>query len=303
MTTGTHPSGGLALIGFGEAAQAFARGWGAARTAGLRAHDIKTGHADAAVRDAKWADYARCRVAGAATPAEALDGAGIVFSLVTADQALDAAKTAAAHLATGALFLDGNSCAPDSKRRAAATIEAAGGRYVDVAIMAPVHPALHRVPLLIGGPHATAARDALAGLDMTATLVDGGVGVASSIKMIRSIMMKGLEALALECVLAGRRAGVDEAVLASLDASFPGVDAGTRAAHMMERAATHGIRRAAEMREAARMLDDLGLAGRMARATVDWQQEVGQLGLAARDTDYAALADALLARLLDGEPA
>ena len=92
-------------------------------------------------------------------------------------------------------------------------MDAAGGRYVDVAVMAPVHPRLHRTPLLISGPHAEDAAPVLAALDMAAEIHDGPVGSSSAIKMIRSIMMKGLEALVCECVLAGRKAGVIETVL------------------------------------------------------------------------------------------
>ena len=99
------------------------------------------------------------------------------------------------------------------RSRTATEVEAAGGRYVDVAVMAPVHPRLHRTPLLISGPHVEAAAPALAALGMSASIHEGPVGAASSVKMIRSIMMKGLEALVCECVLAGRKAGVIETVL------------------------------------------------------------------------------------------
>nr|WP_274609869.1 DUF1932 domain-containing protein [Rhodobium orientis] len=116
--------------------------------------------------------------------------------------------------------------------------------------------------------------------------------------------MKGLEALFLECVLSGRRAGVDEVVLASLDDTFPDFGFARRAAYMLERSATHGLRRAAEMREVALTVDELGLTGRMARATVDWQQQVGELGIKADGQgDYQALADALIAKLISREDA
>ncbi len=149
----------------------------------------------------------------ASTAPEAAAGADAVFSLVTADQAHEAALAALAGLADGAFFFDCNSCAPQTKERTAKAVDAAGGRYVDVAVMAPVHPRLHRAPLLISGPHAKDAAPVLAALDMAAAIHDGPVGSASAVKMIRSIMMKGLEALVCECVLAGRKAGVIETVL------------------------------------------------------------------------------------------
>lgn len=287
----------LACIGFGEAAQAFAAGWGAERSRSLAVYDIKTDAADPALRAAKQADYARCGVPGCSTLAAALTGRGLVFSLVTADQALVAAGQAAACLAPGALFLDCNSCAPGTKQRAAALVEAAGGRYVDVAVMAPVQPQLHRTPLLLSGPHAQAALAALEALGMQASVAGDRVGAASSTKMIRSIMVKGLEALVTECVLAGVRAGVDAQVLDSLQASHPGLDWKRDAAYMLERVMTHGVRRAAEMREVALTVVQLGLQPRVTRGTIAWQQRVGELGLRAADDDYRALATALLQRL------
>ena len=256
------------------------------------------------MRDAKWADYAALGVIGAATPEAALGGATLVVSLVTADQALAAAKAVAAHIAPGTLYVDGNSCAPGTKLAAAARIEAAGGRYVDMAVMAPVHPKRHRTPVLLSGPHVGAALTALAALGMVAEAAPGDraslVGTASAIKMIRSVMMKGLEALFLECVLAGRRAGVDGIVLDSLEQTYPGFGWKERAAYQQERVMTHGIRRAAEMREVALTVEQLGLGGVMARAAVDWQRRVGDLRLDAKAIgadDYGKLADAILAHL------
>lgn len=286
----------LAFIGFGEAASALVEGWAQCvpqpRPATVAAYDLKTDSPDPAVRAAKAADYARWNISGRESPQAALAGTRHVFCLVTADQALAAAHAAAPHLAPGAFWFDCNSCSPGTKREAAQVINAAGGRYVDVAVMAPVHPALHHVPLLVGGPHAADALPVFAALDMRAQRVDGPVGQASSIKMIRSIMVKGLEALVTECTLAGRRAGVDEPVLKSLAASFPGFDWNERAGYMLERVMTHGIRRAAEMREVARTVEELGLPADMAHAIASWQQRVGELHLRTPDeADYRRRAD------------
>jgi 3-hydroxyisobutyrate dehydrogenase-like beta-hydroxyacid dehydrogenase len=292
----------IAFLGFGEAAQAFLTGW---RTqpefsAHVLAYDAKTDSSDPNVRDAKRADYANAGVEGAISAAAAVTDARMIFSVVTADQAHAAILAAAPGLAPGALVFDCNSCAPQTKVRSAAKVEAAGGRYVDVAVMSPVHPRLHRTPLLISGPHAAAAASALASLDMSPAIHEGPVGSSSSVKMIRSVMIKGLEALVCECVFAGRRAGVDAAVLASLDETFPGFDWKKRAAYMLERVTTHGVRRAAEMREVALTVDELGLEGVMSRGAVAWQQNIGELGLRAAEgdaSDYRDLADRALAAL------
>ena len=287
----------LAFIGFGEAASAFVEGWGAERAARTAAYDIKTGDPSLEISEAKRGDYTRAGVTGGETVGEALDGAAVVFSTVTADQALVAAESAVDHIPDNALYMDCNSCAPGTKRKAAHAISRADGRYVDVAVMAPVRPGLHKVPLLISGDCTDRALVALGKLGMSATVVDGGVGAASSVKMIRSIVMKGLEAIVAECVLSGRKAGVDGLVLDSLEKTYPGFNWKERAAYMLERAMTHGIRRAAEMREVALTVDQLGLGGGMARATADWQQLIGDMKLNAGDIgdrDYRDLADAIL---------
>jgi 3-hydroxyisobutyrate dehydrogenase-like beta-hydroxyacid dehydrogenase len=129
-------------------------------------------------------------------------------------------------------------------------------------------------------------------------VVAGEVGAASSIKMIRSVMVKGLEALSAECVLAAVAAGVEEEVLGSLMKSHPGTDWPARTAYNLERAMRHGARRAAEMEEVAKTLTDLGLPDDMARATVDWQRRIAETGLAVPDDPEAAGAKELAERLL-----
>lgn len=287
----------LGFIGFGEAAAAFVEGWDALRPERVTAYDIKTDSADAGVRGAKRDDYERWCVAGCDTPAQALSDCATVFSLVTADQALAAAEAAARCIAPDALYLDCNSCAPGTKRRAARLIEEAGARYVDVAVMAPVRPALHKTPLLLSGPHAEEAGRRLAALEMTVDLVPGDIGSSSSVKMIRSVFVKGLEALVAEGVLAAREAGVDDRVLDSLEASYPGFGWKERSAYMLERVMTHGVRRAAEMREVALTVDELGLCGDMARATTAWQQRIGELGIHAEPGDYRQRAETVLRHL------
>jgi len=264
----------VALIGFGEAAQAFAPGLRAV----LSAYDRKTD--DPATRAAKYADYARFDVAPCDTAGAALDGANAALSLVTADQAHDAATTAP--LSAGQFWFDMNSVAPGTKRAAAAAVEARGALYVDVAVMAPVDPKRTAVPLLVCGPHAARGAALLRALGFgDVTQVDGAVGTASAIKMIRSVMIKGIEALSAECVLAAEAAGVREAVIASLDASWPGADWGRRFDYNLDRMIVHGRRRAAEMDEVVATLDALGTGSAMSRGTALRQQAIGALGIAA----------------------
>ncbi len=287
-----------ALIGFGEAGKAFASGWrGVNPGIKIRAFDIKTNNSEPAIAGKKNREYEAANVDGCASCEEAIRDSNMIFSLVTAGQALIAAQTAAQYIAKNTLYLDCNSCAPDTKKQAMDVISKAGGRYVDVAVMGPVGPDLNKIPLVICGQHAVEAKYRLEALAMNVTHLPGDVGRASSIKMIRSVMMKGLEALALECVLSARLAGVEDEVLQSLDITYPGFDWQSRSTHMLERVMTHGIRRAEEMREVALSVSQLGLPDDMARATVAWHQRIGELQISATDGDFRDHADQILAHI------
>ena len=251
----------VALIGFGEAGESFARapGW----RGGTRGWDLLP---------ERRAAMAECGVAAGHDAAAALGEAEVVLSLVTADAALEAARQYAPLMPEGALWCDMNSVAPQTKREAAAAVEAAGGRYVDVAVMAPVDQGL-AVPLLLAGRHAAAALPPLEALGFSnIRLVGDEVGRASAIKMIRSVMVKGIEALSWECAAAAEAADVYDEIAASLDASEKPVGWATRFAYNRERMETHGLRRAAEMEESARTLEGLGVEPVMTRGTVQRQR-------------------------------
>lgn len=254
----------IALIGFGEAGYTFAQagGWGADAAAFDRA-------------EARRPFMTGLSVTACDNASQALDGAMLVLSLVTADQALAVAREAAAQIAPEALFCDMNSVAPGTKREAAEAFAAAGKRYVDVAVMAPVNPAKLNVPLNISGEHAAEAQALLAAVGFTRIArVGAEVGRASTIKMLRSVMYKGMEALTAECVLACEAAGVTDEVLGSF-----GNDWASGADYRFDRVMVHGVRRAAELREVCRTLADLGLEPRMSAGTVAWEQQLGELGI------------------------
>lgn len=272
----------LSLIGFGEAGCALAQGWGRSRAGSIRVYDVKSSQAEHAKEF-----RSRCGefgVAGCDSSAEAVSGAKLVLSVVTADQALAAAAEAARHVDPGTIWCDLNSCAPSTKREAAAAIGAAGGIYADVAVMSPVHPRLNMVPLLVSGDCAEEAAARLAELPMSPRVVQGGVGAASTIKLVRSVFVKGLESLMAELSLSAAKAGVEEEVFDSIAKSHPGADWRERARNSLGRMLAHGERRAAEMEEAARMVEELGLPGDMSRASAAWQRRIA----AARPAEAAA---------------
>ncbi len=203
---------------------------------------------------------------------DAIAGAQLVISAVTASAAAEVAVAAAAVLERGQLFLDINSVSPATKLASARVIERCSADYVEAAVMAPIPPQRLAVPMLLGGPRAAEAAEGLRALGLNAKALSDRVGVASAVKMCRSIVIKGLEALAVESLFAARRFGAEQEVLASLARTFPGMGwEGALPDYLVSRVAEHGRRRAAEMREVALTLQDVGLDPLMAAAAAERQ--------------------------------
>lgn len=256
----------LALIGYGEAAATFAN---AARWRERScAYDVQQTRVAAA---------ADAGITGCKTAAKALSHCKLALCLVTADQALFAAQTNAAALPQGAIWCDMNSVAPQSKVAAAQAIETGLGHYVDAAILAPVYPRRLGVPIFLSGPRASQCEALLqdAGFSNVRT-VGAKIGEASAIKMIRSVMVKGVEALSDEMMAAATAAGVIEEVLSSLDESETRAAWADRVAYNRERMETHGLRRAAEMEEAVKTLQGFGVDPILTRGTVIRQRMAGE---------------------------
>jgi 3-hydroxyisobutyrate dehydrogenase-like beta-hydroxyacid dehydrogenase len=264
----------VSFIGFGEAGQAIAGGLREAGVERIAAFDILfSAQAGEKLRQAGQAISVHC----AGSAAEAVREADIVLSAVTAASSVEAAQSVRPHVSQGAFFLDINSVSPGRKQETAKLLGNAA-RYVDVAVLAPIHPARHRTPMLLAGPHAAAIAPGLGELGMRVTVAGGEIGAAAAIKMVRSVMIKGIEALTFECFVAAARAGVVEAVAASMKNNYPGLDWDKVVTYNLERMAHHGERRAAEMEEVADTLRELGVEPRMTLATVQRQREMGQIG-------------------------
>ena len=269
----------IAFIGFGEAGQTISRGLLGEAKPAIRAYDILFGQPAGAPLEAA----ARALGVGLARDhVDAVREADLVFLTVTASSSLQAAASCLPGLKKGQLFLDMNSVSPQRKIETAALVAPAGAAYVDVAVMAPAAPYLHKVPCLIGGPGAAALAPRAAALGMKMELVSPEVGQASAIKMFRSIVVKGMEAILVESMTAASEYGVESRVLASLQETFPGIDWEKLAGTMIERVVSHGMRRAAEMREVAETLEGIGLEPIMAAASAARQQWIADLGVKER---------------------
>ena len=283
--------GRVAFIGFGEVGQYFARDLKAAGVTDLAAYDIR--QAPDALPRRRAAEVGIPLVA---TREQAVAGAALVICCVTAGSDLEATSATAPCLPPGAFWLDVNSVSPGTKNECAAVIEAAGARFVEAAVMTSVPPHGLASPMLLGGPHAKAFIAFAEALPMKLTFKDERIGVASAVKMCRSVMVKGLEALTTESMLTARHYGVEKEVLASLTDTIPHPDWPKLARYVMSRALIHGRRRAEEMREVARTVSEAGIHPTLAGPTADRQDWAADRGV---ELGKAILNDANLDELLD----
>ncbi len=289
----------VAIVGYGEVGRILGAALAVAGVREVIAFDVQ-------MIDAAWREHAAVRASRenvrlAATSGEATTTADLVVCAVTAASTRAASEQIAAHCAKGAYVLDVNSASPKTKSRCADLVGKAQGRYVEAAVMTSVPPHGIRVPMLLGGPHAAGLLPHLQQLGFNATVGATEFGVVSATKLCRSIVLKGMEALIIESLLAARSYGVEREVIASLAETFPGLDWEPQATYFWRRVVAHGRRRAEEMREAASMVSDAGIAPHTARATVEVQNGISELrsngvfDAVPTDADWRALADRVLA--------
>jgi len=294
----------VGLVGYGEVGRILAEDL-RRQDVGITAYDLKLGNDQAG----PLRDHASAQgVALAASHADLAAKADFIVSAVTASQAVAVAQACAPAVKKGAWFLDFNSASPGAKRRAAELIDGNGGRYVEGAVMTSIPPYRIKVPLLLGGAGAEELAPLLVALGFDAKVASQELGVASAVKMCRSVMIKGLEAMVIESFTTARAYGVEDAVLASLKETYPGIDWEKQGAYFFQRVIEHGRRRSEEVREVAETVREIGLTPWSAQGTAERQAWVADLadeglfgpkGTAAfgRSPDWRTEADRILAAL------
>jgi len=291
----------LGIVGYGEVGKIFAKGLqGKDGIAGICAWDLN--FQAAALADTERAHADAHGVQSVQGMADLCERATLIMSAVTASNTLAVAEEAARHLRPGTVFLDLNSASPGTKQQAARALDGAGGRYVEAGVMTSVPPYGIAVPMLLGGSHAETLAQTLTDWGMNARAVAPEIGVASAIKMCRSIMIKGMEALVIESYSTARRYGVESHVLPTFEETFPQIDWERTGAYFFSRVAQHGKRRAEEMRESARTVQEAGFPPLMAAAIAekhDWvatQAREGAFRDMPSDAPWQAWADRLIER-------
>ena len=269
----------VGFVGFGEAAYHVAKGLLGEGVERIYAFDINTNHPKLGAKIQGRANEINAQLMQ--SPEALANAVTVLISAVTADQALFAAEAIGPYLSARHLYADLNSISPKAKERVAAAATANGAAFCEIAVMGPIPPYGHKAPLLLGGSGSARFQEIFAPLGMRMEIVSADrVGRAAAVKMFRSIVYKGIEALLFECVLGAGQYGAEERVFASLKESLPGVDWKKLADYMVGRVVVHGERRAREMDEVAKTLEELGIEPMMASATArrfDWAAQSGLL--------------------------
>jgi 3-hydroxyisobutyrate dehydrogenase-like beta-hydroxyacid dehydrogenase len=266
----------IAFIGFGEVAGAFSAAL-AARGAEIAAYDIL-------IEQPEGIERLRARAGGTKVSfrglPEALRGARYVFSTVTTDVAREAAQQCARHLGVGQTYVDLNATEPSVKREVGDIVAAPGAAFVEGAVLGAIGVSGASTEILLGGPDARRAERDLAGeLGLNARFYSEEIGRASMFKMLRSVFSKGMEALLIEFLVAGERAGIREDLWREVTALFANQPFDKVAANWVRSHASAHARRYHEMKQVAGVLRELGIEPTVTAATEAFFQRSGRLGL------------------------
>ena len=280
------------LLGFGEVGQALADDLGKLTGIDLTAFDILFGD-NSSVPSLGLKKLPMVKQCG--TAIEAADNCGLVISAVTAAEAVNAARSVSGNLSAGTYFLDLNSVSPATTKELAEIIGSTGAHFVEAAVMSPIKPKGIVSPILLGGSNANGFLKAASKLGLTGTTVfSDQIGLASATKMCRSVIIKGLEALLAESLLAARHYGVEADVVKSLNDLLQVDDWRSHARYMISRSVEHGSRRAEEMREAAVTVHDAGIDPLMSTATAKRQEWASNFSTALNYRDLSNFLDSIL---------
>jgi 3-hydroxyisobutyrate dehydrogenase-like beta-hydroxyacid dehydrogenase len=210
-------------------------------------------------------------------PAAAVAEADVILVLTPARAAPDVARVLLPHLRDGQVYADGTTASPGYKRGIASLLQPAGILFADVALLAPVPGRGLRTPALASGPGAEAFAAWAEPLGMPVRVLGPEVGVASGRKLVRSVFMKGLAACAIEALQAAEALGCTEEVYRDIAQTLQDADEALLR-RLLDGTRTHAARRAQEMRDTVELLESLRIPARVARACVEWLDELTPSG-------------------------
>lgn len=267
----------FAFIGFGELGAALAQGLGRSGSHALRAYT--RARAQPAASDALQQRLRQAATRGCDTLEEAVSGATAVLSVVPAHASLAVAERCAPLLEPGAYFVDFSVAAVAEKQAAGALVAAVDALYVDAAVLGTVSASGFAVPILASGPGARGWQTLVEPEGLQVEALEGPAGDATLVKLLRSVYMKGRDALIVEMMLAARRYGLDERVAASIQGPGEQVPFPALAERVLCALAVHAERRSDELLASSEVVRGAGVDPLLSRAGSDVLRRVAELGL------------------------
>lgn len=287
----------LGFIGFGELAQGLAKGLKGEGLAKIKTFDKAV--ADGTEADKKMQAAAETMgVTVAGSLAELIEGSDLVFSTVTPAAAVVVGKAAAALLKPGQLYCDLNSCTPAFKRQSQAEVAKSGADYLDVGVVGGISLQGHRIPCLVCGEAGPKLKELMDPYGMSLTLVEGEIGTAALMKMLRSVVLKGIEALMLEMFMAAQTYGLDETMMANVAATFNRGDFEAYSDMLMSTHGLHAARRCDEAEMIRDTIKETGVEPFVTDGIYNFFKHSAKLGMpeyfkGVKPADYRAVAKAI----------
>lgn len=277
--TSNHPR--LGLLGFGEAARRLAKDLTQAGFSNILAYSrsgAKAQPGDPLHQSAQAAGVTLVKTVG--TLAKKSD---IIIVLTPGKSALPALKKIRKYLRPDHLYVDASSNSASNMEKAAAMIGNAA-KFVDASIMGPVDLMGIKVPFAASGPHAATFRDLMVPHGMVINVVGVNPGDASAMKLIRSVLMKGLAGLLLETMEAARRRNILDEVIEDSSVTFNDIPFQKIIKRYVGGTAVHCERRIHEMKECLELLHDMGSSDRNTRNTIAMLRDMVKMGMPVKFT-------------------
>lgn len=266
----------LGLLGFGEAAARLAMDFSQAGFKDITAYSrsgAKAQPGDPVYQRAEAAGVKLAKSVG--TLAKKSD---IIIALTPGKAAVPALKKILKYLRPDHLYVDASSNSAHNMEQAAALIGNTA-RFVDASVMGPVDIMGLKVPFVASGPHAAEFHDRMTPHGMVITVVGNNPGDASAMKLIRSVLMKGLAMLLLETMEAAQRRNILDAVIEDSSVTFNDIPFQKIIKRYIGGTAVHCERRIHEMKECLELLQDMGSTDRATKSTIAMLRDMVKMGM------------------------
>jgi 3-hydroxyisobutyrate dehydrogenase-like beta-hydroxyacid dehydrogenase len=265
----------LGLVGYGEVGSTIGKGLRDAGLAPVYAYDK-------GAFNGPYADLIQSRARGAAvilvrSQQELAEATDLIVSFTPGSASIESAQAFAPVLHSHHVFVDFASATPKVKLSVADRLADSGARIGDGSILGnPTNG--FSMPMLASGPAASNVMESLVPWGMQIDVAGERLGVASGIKILRSVLFKGIEALLDEMILAARAYGMDEVVLQSAFKTLERTSWPEIVRTVVPSGAIHARRRAEELDMAAEAVAEAGVEPLMSRAgaaRLRWKDNLG----------------------------